>query len=44
MVVTAERNTIVSIRRPAVLPGNDVVHICPARRTIAAREGAAAVS
>ena len=43
MMVTAERNTIVPIRRPAMLPGNDVVNICPARRPIASREGAAAV-
>ena len=42
-MVTAERNTIVSIRRPAMLPGNDVVNICPARWPIAARKGATAV-
>lgn len=43
MVVTAERNTVVSISRPAILPANDVVNICPARRAIASGEGAAAV-
>ena len=44
MVVSAERDTVVSIGCAAVLPGDDVVNVGLAWRAIAAGEGAAAVA
>jgi hypothetical protein len=43
VMMPAQRDAVVSVGRPTVLPRHDVMNVCPSRRPIAAGEGASAV-